>query len=166
VLEAGGDKGGDRQEDGGDLVDGAAGAVGQPDGQADQGVAQDPQRHRLYKSVTDLGVRRRQRRRPDRPAAEGVLARQEHQHGRAQGAGEVAGVNDPQLRSNPAVDTLRPAMLTIGCCRNNSAPPTSPTPDRGETTGDQPDDAAGRCPAAARWCEHTAERDEGASQHG
>src|SRR3990172_8179115 len=54
VLESSGDESGNGQDDGGDPIDRAAGAEGQPDGQTDQGIAQHSQRQRLNSSQGDF----------------------------------------------------------------------------------------------------------------
>ena len=54
VFETGRHKSGDRENDGHDFIGGAAGAVGQPDRQANQAIAQDAQCHRLREAQTDF----------------------------------------------------------------------------------------------------------------
>ena len=75
VLEAGGHERGDRRHDRQHPVGGAAGAVGEPDGQAYEHVAQDAEQHRLDEPQLQLRRSRsrarwrRRRRRPPRAVA-------------------------------------------------------------------------------------------------
>ncbi len=98
VLEAGRDERGDRRNDREDLVGRRVRAVGEPDGEADQGVAQHRERDRLDEPEARLRRSDRECRLPDGAVAEGVLLRRKEQDRGRERADEVA---DPDDRPVP-----------------------------------------------------------------
>ena len=94
VLEAGRDERRDRRDDREDLVGRRPRAVAEPDGEADESVAEDAERDRLDEAEIRLRCRDRQRLHADCAAAELVLLPDEQDHGGRQRADEVPEVHD------------------------------------------------------------------------
>ena len=101
-------------------------AVAQPDGEADERVAERAQSERLYEAEAGLPASDRKRRLTDCAAAEGVLLAEVDEDHRAEGAHEVAGVDGCSSGGTPELTTIPPSSPTGICeCSTRSTARTA-----------------------------------------
>ena len=170
MLEPRGHEGADRRHDGQDAIGRRAGRQGQPDGQADQRVAQHAERDRLREAELDLRVGDRERRGSERAAPAAVGASEIDQRRGAAGPDEVPGEDDePVAQERPRGHaTARPRHDDEVVSREELGP-AHHDEDQADAechAGQNAEGAPGGRPSSGerRGREDPAQRDEGAGE--